>query len=491
MLLGAGLLAGVYLIQNRTNILPKAGGGISKPITPAVGLTVESDFDTYVGREVAVSITARSDFDSANLFVAKLKFDKDLLRVSRIDTNTGFIINWVEQHYDNNTGEISLTGGIPPQGIQTQVGGAGQMALIYFVALKEGKAAISFTDGSAIYRNYDNSNVIGFKKGATITIDSSATQITPTPSTELPKSVELARQDLAKMLGVDSSQITVVKTEEVDWNNSSLGCPKPGMMYTQAIVPGYKVIFSYNQKMYEYHTNKTDRFVTCQSPPTSSQKATLSLDPSDGTLNRGCNFSLNVNVDTGGAQTDGTDAILLYDPSKLTATSIANGTIYADYPADDIDSKNGKITISGLASVSTPVSGKSTFATVNFTIPASAADGATQVTFDFDPNNKAKSTDSNVVQRGTVVDVLNSVVNGKYTIGTGTCDSQTSGHQSGSGDGNNDGKIDLSDLSILFTYLNNTKGYKGNIDLNGDGVINVVDFGLMRNLLIQKGVVKR
>lgn len=401
LLLGAGLVTGVYLIQNRTNILPKAGGGgISKPITPAVGLTVERDFDTYVGREVAVSIMVRSDFDSANLFVAKLKFDKDLLRVSRIDTNTGFIKNWVEQHYDNNTGEISLAGGIPTPGIQTQVGSSGHMALIYFVALKEGKAAISFTDGSAIYRNYDNSNVIGFKKGATITINPSATQITPTP------------------------------------------------------------------------------------------KATLSLDPSNGSLNRGCNYSLNVNVDTGGAQTDGTDAILLYDHSKLTATSINMGTIYADYPADEINSRDGKIIISGIGSVNTPFSGKGTLATVNFTVPAAAAIGATQVTFDFDPNNKAKSTDSNVVQRGTVVDVLNSVVNGKYTIGTGSCDSQTPSYQSGSGDGNNDGKIDLADLSILFTYLNNVKGYKGNIDLNGDGIVNGVDFGLMRNLLIQKGVVK-
>lgn len=182
LLLLAGLAVGIYLVQNRTTLFSKAsGGGVSQPITPAVGLTVESDFGTYVGQEVAVSIMARSDFDSANLFAAKLKFNKDLLRVSKIDTNTGFIKNWVEEHYDNDTGEISLVGGIPNPGIQTQIGSAGQMALIYFVALKEGKADISFTNESAIYRNYDNSNVIGFKKGATITIQSPVAQITPPP----------------------------------------------------------------------------------------------------------------------------------------------------------------------------------------------------------------------------------------------------------------------------------------------------------------------
>ena len=152
-----------------------------------------------------------------------------------------------------------------------------------------------------------------------------------------------------------------------------------------------------------------------------AQVATLSLDPSSGTFNRNCPFSLKVDLDTGGAQTDGTDAILFYDASRFTATSITNGTIYPDYPGNNINSSSGKITISGLASMDTPFSDKGTLATVNFTVANNAPAGATQITFDFDPNNKAKTTDSNVVQRGTVVDVLNSVVNGSYIIGTGTC----------------------------------------------------------------------
>lgn len=157
-----------------------------------------------------------------------------------------------------------------------------------------------------------------------------------------------------------------------------------------------------------------------------AQAATLSLDPSSGTFNKGCSFSVNVVLDSGGAQTDGTDAILLYDSSRFTATSITQGTIYPDFPGNNIDTSSGKITISGLASVSTPFSGKGTMATVNFTVPESVTSGATQMTFDFDPNNKAKTTDSNVVQRGTVIDVLNSVVNGNYTIGTGSCSAQAS-----------------------------------------------------------------
>ncbi len=150
-------------------------------------------------------------------------------------------------------------------------------------------------------------------------------------------------------------------------------------------------------------------------------KATLSLDPANGTFNKGCNFSLNINLDTGGAQTDGTDAILIYDISRFSALSITNGTIYPDYPGNNIDLQAGKITISGLASVNTPFAGNGVFAKVNFKVNDAAPTGAAQITFDFDPNNKAKTTDSNVVERDTVVDLLNSVVNGSYIIGTGPC----------------------------------------------------------------------
>ncbi len=149
--------------------------------------------------------------------------------------------------------------------------------------------------------------------------------------------------------------------------------------------------------------------------------ATLSLSPSTGNFNRGCTGSLVVELDAAGTQTDGSDAILKYDPSRINASSITSGTIYPDYPGNNIDSQTGKITISGLASVQQAFSGKGTLATINFSVPDNAPTGATSVKFEFDPNEKAKTTDSNVVERGTIVDVLNSVVDGNYTVGTGTC----------------------------------------------------------------------
>lgn len=159
--------------------------------------------------------------------------------------------------------------------------------------------------------------------------------------------------------------------------------------------------------------------------PAQALAATLSLSPSSGTFNRGCDFTLDVMLDTQGAQTDGTDAIILFDSARFTANQIFEGAIYPDYPGNNIEQASGKITVSGLASVTQAFTGTGTLARVSFTVKENAPTGTSQVRFDFDPNDKTKTTDSNVVERETVNDVLSSVVNGSYTIGTGSCTTQT------------------------------------------------------------------
>lgn len=155
--------------------------------------------------------------------------------------------------------------------------------------------------------------------------------------------------------------------------------------------------------------------------PVFADGATLSVSPATGTFNKGCSFSADVLVDTGGADTDGTDAIVFYDATRLNASSIVPGTVYSDSPGNSIDPQAGKITISGLASASQTFRGNGKLATVNFTVLDTAPTGVTQLKFDFDPADKAKTSDSNVIERGTVSDVLSQVVNASYTIGTGSC----------------------------------------------------------------------
>jgi hypothetical protein len=151
--------------------------------------------------------------------------------------------------------------------------------------------------------------------------------------------------------------------------------------------------------------------------------STLSLSPATGTFNKNCNFSLQVIVDTGGYDTDGTDAILIYDTTRFSANKINNGTIYQDYPGNNIDAQNGKITVSGLSSVGSAYKGAGVLATIDFSVMPDAPAGASQIKFDFDPTNKAKTTDSNVVERGTMAETLSQVVDGSFVVGSGNCGS--------------------------------------------------------------------
>jgi hypothetical protein len=75
--------------------------------------------------------------------------------------------------------------------------------------------------------------------------------------------VELAQQALAKEFGIDVAAIRLVQIEEVEWRDSSLGCPKPGMNYLQVITPGYRIILEAQGRSYNYHTDRGKRVVRC------------------------------------------------------------------------------------------------------------------------------------------------------------------------------------------------------------------------------------
>ena len=75
--------------------------------------------------------------------------------------------------------------------------------------------------------------------------------------------VELARQALAKDLGIDVAAIRLAQIEEVEWRDSSLGCPKPDMNYLQVITPGFRIVLEAQGRSYDYHTDTGKRVVRC------------------------------------------------------------------------------------------------------------------------------------------------------------------------------------------------------------------------------------
>lgn len=78
-------------------------------------------------------------------------------------------------------------------------------------------------------------------------------------------------------IGVDRSEIEVVLAEAVTWSDGSIGCPEEGMMYTQALVPGYRVILEVAGEELAFHASESGEFSLCPKP----------IEPAgDGTVDR-------------------------------------------------------------------------------------------------------------------------------------------------------------------------------------------------------------
>ena len=77
---------------------------------------------------------------------------------------------------------------------------------------------------------------------------------------------KIAIRDLAERLDVPAKEIKVIRVESVTWRDGSLGCPKPGMMYTQALVPGTLIVLRVDNAEYEYHSGGGRAPFYCENP---------------------------------------------------------------------------------------------------------------------------------------------------------------------------------------------------------------------------------
>jgi hypothetical protein len=77
--------------------------------------------------------------------------------------------------------------------------------------------------------------------------------------------VDQAQEDLLKRLKTAPDSIVLQSIEPVEWPDSSLGCPQPGMNYLMVVTPGYLIKLETGGKIYEYHTD-TSHVVYCENP---------------------------------------------------------------------------------------------------------------------------------------------------------------------------------------------------------------------------------
>ncbi|HVR79369.1 MAG TPA: hypothetical protein VMS99_13380 [Acidimicrobiia bacterium] len=102
-------------------------------------------------------------------------------------------------------------------------------------------------------------------------------QTVPRNNADLLALAKQARSDLAAHLEVAEEEIAITGASAVVWNDGSIGCPEPGMSYTQALVDGARVTLLHDDVPYSYHLGSDGLFL-CEEPAEDS--FTVSKDDS-------------------------------------------------------------------------------------------------------------------------------------------------------------------------------------------------------------------
>ena len=69
--------------------------------------------------------------------------------------------------------------------------------------------------------------------------------------------------DAADRASVPEADVEVVRAEAVTWSDGSLGCPEPGMLYTQALVDGFRVVVNASGEELDYRVGQAGSFRLC------------------------------------------------------------------------------------------------------------------------------------------------------------------------------------------------------------------------------------
>jgi hypothetical protein len=97
------------------------------------------------------------------------------------------------------------------------------------------------------------------------TTEVSPLETVPRTDADLLALAKQARSDLAGHLDVSEDEIAITGASSVVWNDGSIGCPEPGMSYTQSLVDGARVTLLHGDVSYTYHQGGDGLFL-CEEP---------------------------------------------------------------------------------------------------------------------------------------------------------------------------------------------------------------------------------
>lgn len=162
-------------------------------------------------------------------------------------------------------------------------------------------------------------------------------------------------------------------------------------------------------------TPKQIRFSPKSFAQTEESLVTLKLLPSTGNFLVGEEKTLAIFLENiQNKAIDGVDIKLRFDPKKIQVTQIVpNDKVFMAFPAQEVNDEKGIILISALASWNEPLLGWEQpieIAKVRFLVLSS---GTADFDFDFTPH---LTTDSNVAEHKTNLDILESANKGSYQL---------------------------------------------------------------------------
>lgn len=197
--------------------------------------------------------------------------------------------------------------------------------------------------------------------------------------------------------------------------------------------------------------------------PTQDISSTLSISPKEGSFPIDGTFDISVNIDSK-QSINAAEATINFDPDTLEVVNISKDksifNLWIQEPT--FSNASSSIQFSG-GIIPNGYQGSGELFIITFQPKKT---GSTNLTF---------SNASVLANDGKGTETLKNTVNGSYTIK----------HAESALDFNNDGKIDIKDISILLTHWGNSSSskYNAKYDLNKDGRIDLIDISIMLSRL--------
>lgn len=94
------------------------------------------------------------------------------------------------------------------------------------------------------------------------------TSVSPPVTGEVPTALlDEIFADAVDRTGVPPAAVVTVRAQAMTWPDGSLGCPEPGVVYTQALVAGYWVELDADGTLLDYRVGRNDVFTLCEDAP--------------------------------------------------------------------------------------------------------------------------------------------------------------------------------------------------------------------------------